>query len=106
HRVTGTSGTLQGEVSMLNRRPLLALLCLTALLAAPVAMLSASTPSVRAQTGARYENPQLGVAFDLPDGWQVDATGTGLVAAAPADLAIVQDGGIPEGLVVRMLFGT
>src|SRR5690606_37693436 len=85
---------------MINRcRPLLALMCLVALLA-PLA------PPARAQDGSRYENAQLGVAFDLPGGWQVDATESGLVAAAPADLATVQEGGIPEGLVVRILFGT
>ena len=67
---------------MINRcRPLLALMCLVALLA-PLA------PPARAQDGSRYENAQLGVAFDLPGGWQVDATESGLVAAAPADLAM------------------
>ena len=85
---------------MITRRcPLLALICLTALLA------TLALPA-RAQDATRYENAQLGVAFDLPGGWQVDATESGLVAAAPADLAIVQEGGIPEGLVMRVLIGT
>lgn len=80
-------------------RHLLALICLTALLAT-------LAPPARAQDSTRYENTPLGVAFDLPGGWQVDAFESGLVAAAPADLATVQEGGVPEGLVVRILFGT
>ena len=63
---------------MINHcRPLLALMCMVALLA-PLAL------PVHAQDGSRYENAQLGVAFDLPGGWQVDATENGLVAATPA----------------------
>jgi len=80
-------------------RRLLALICLATLLVT-------LAPPVRAQEIARYENTQLGVAFDFPGGWQVETSESGLVAAAPGDLAIVQDGGVPEGLVVRILFGT
>ena len=79
-------------------RPL-ALLCLIALLAALV-------PPAGAQQGSRYDNPQLGVAFDLPAGWEVSASDERVIAGAPADLAAIQEGGVPQGLVLRLLFGT
>jgi len=61
---------------------------------------------VVAQTGERYQNPALGVAFDLPAGWAVDAQEAALIAGAPGDVALVQAGSPPQGLVVRMVFGT
>ena len=51
-------------------RRLLALICLATLLVT-------LAPPVRAQEIARYENTQLGVAFDFPGGWQVEMRGNG-----------------------------
>jgi hypothetical protein len=56
--------------------------------------------------GERYTNAALGVAFDLPAGWQVRATDGALLAATPDDIAQVEAGGAPVGLAVRMVFGT
>ncbi len=80
-----------------SRALLLALLALT-VVALPI--------PVVAQTGERYQNPALGVAFDLPAGWAVDAQEAALIAGAPGDVALVQAGSPPQGLVVRMVFGT
>jgi hypothetical protein len=63
-------------------------------------------PALAQDGGQRYDNPALGVAFDLPAGWQVAAEEDKLLAAAPADLSTVQEGGAPQGLAVRMVFGT
>ncbi len=82
-----------------RRFRLLALVCLAALMAS-------TAPLAQAQDGSRYDNPQLGVAFDLPPGWQVEATESGLLAAAPDDLAAAREGAIPQGLVLRIIFGT
>lgn len=60
----------------------------------------------RAQTGERYDNPALGVSFALPAGWQVQAGEKSLLAGLPADLALVEAGNMPQGLVVRMIFGS
>lgn len=61
---------------------------------------------VRAQAGERYTNPALGVSFTMPAGWQVKASEKGLLAGLPADLALVEAGNIPQGLVVRIVFGS
>ena len=58
------------------------------------------------QDGERYDSRALGVSFDLPAGWDVSADDTGLIAAAPDDLTTVEAGGMPQGLVLRMVFGT
>ena len=58
------------------------------------------------EAGTRYESAALGVAFDLPAGWQVVEGESKLVAAAPADLPVLDQGGNPQGLAVRMTFGT
>ncbi|GIV81481.1 MAG: hypothetical protein KatS3mg051_0835 [Anaerolineae bacterium] len=81
-------------------RPLLWLLCLLTLAAVALPL------RVWAQTGERYENPSLGVSFTMPAGWQVNAWEKGLLAGAPADLALVEAGTMPQGLVVRMVFGS
>ncbi len=70
-------------------------------------ILAAMVPVALArQDGERYESRALGVSFDLPAGWQVSADDTSLIAAAPADLAAAQAGDMPQGLVLRMVFGT
>lgn len=56
--------------------------------------------------GTRTEFPALGVAFDLPPGWEVEVTDNQLMAAAPGDLVTAQEGGAPAGLVVRLITGT
>ena len=61
---------------------------------------------VKAQAGERYDNPSLGVSFALPAGWQVQAGKKTLLAGAPADLALLEAGNMPQGLVVRMIFGS
>jgi hypothetical protein len=79
----------------------LSLICLLAL------ALSGFTAAVTAQEGSqRYDNRALGVAFDLPAGWEVVVDGSRLIAAAPADLAAVQAGDPPQGLTLRMVLGT
>jgi DNA-binding beta-propeller fold protein YncE len=63
-------------------------------------------PALAQDAAQRYESAALGVAFDLPGGWQVDEGEGKLLAAAPADLPVVEQGGSPSGLAVRMTFGT
>ena len=63
-------------------------------------------PVFAQEAGTRYESAALGVAFDLPAGWQVVEGESKLVAAAPADLPVLDQGGDPQGLAVRMTFGT
>lgn len=53
-----------------------------------------------------YDNPDLGIAFTLPDGWEVQTDAKSLMAATPETLAILREGGVPEGLVLRMITGT
>jgi hypothetical protein len=53
-----------------------------------------------------YESSALGVVFDLPAGWQVVEGDSTLLAAAPADIPILQEGGVPSGWAVDMTFGT
>ncbi len=81
---------------------------LTCSLTLLIALLTLAAPPVPAlaQTAERYHNPALGVAFDLPAGWQIDVRERALLAGAPGDVALVQAGNPPQGLVVRMLFGT
>ncbi len=80
---------------------------LFALLCALAAVCAALPVAVGAQDGSqRYEDPTLGVAFDLPAGWSVEARETELVAAAPSDLEAVLAGGAPDGLALRIVAGT
>ncbi len=51
----------------------------------------------------RYESADLGIAFDLPEGWEVRTTLDTLMAGEPAALDIVEDGGVPETLVIRIV---
>ncbi len=57
-------------------------------------------PAAAQEGGQRYESTALGVAFDLPAGWQVSEAEDKLLAAAPADLPLVQQGSVPQGLAV------
>ncbi|MBP8972531.1 MAG: hypothetical protein KBH93_01535 [Anaerolineae bacterium] len=79
---------------------------LTLLIALFALTLAALPVPALAQTGERYQNPALGIAFDLPAGWLVDAQERALIAGAPGDVALVQAGSPPQGLVVRVVFGT
>ncbi len=80
------------------------LFLICALILALIAALHPLTAS--AQDSGHYENPVLGVAFDLPAGWEV-ADGNGqLAAAATGDLATIQGGGVPAGLAVRIVIGS
>jgi hypothetical protein len=63
-------------------------------------------PVLAQDSSPRYESAALGVAFDLPAGWQVVEGENKLLAAAPADMPILEQGGMPSGLAVRMTFGT
>ncbi|MCC6801170.1 MAG: pre-peptidase C-terminal domain-containing protein [Anaerolineae bacterium] len=80
--------------------------CRSLALLSLITLLGALVPPAWAQGGSRYDNPQLGVAFDLPAGWQVSADDERVIAGAPADLAAMQEGDVPQGLVLRLLFGS
>jgi hypothetical protein len=72
-----------------------------------ILVLSALPVAALAQdSSARYDNPSLGVSFDLPAGWQVAVENDELFAGQPADLAAVQAGDPPAGLALSMAFGT
>lgn len=75
-------------------------------LACIVALLGAAFPAAFAQDGQRYENPGLGVAFDLPAGWEVTEKNNSLIAATPADLTLAQAGDSPQGLTLRIVIGS
>jgi hypothetical protein len=76
-------------------------------LLALIGVLSVFPLPVLAQDAAqRYESSALGVAFDLPAGWQVVEGDNMLLAAAPADIPVLQQGGEPSGWAVNMTFGT
>jgi len=83
----------------MNIRHWLSLIFVLALSLIPAAALAQ-------EGGQRYENPELGIAFDLPAGWEVAAGINKLAAAVPNDLATIQAGSAPEGLVLRITFGT
>jgi len=77
------------------------------LLGLVVLLVSALPYHVQAQDSTRYENALLGIAFDLPAGWEVvELENNRLLAAAPFDLQTVQEGGSPSGLTVRFSVGT
>jgi hypothetical protein len=82
------------------------LACSLTLLIALLTLTARPVPA-QAQTAERYHNPALGVAFDLPAGWQIEADvpARALLAGAPGDVALVQASNPPQGLIVRMLFG-
>ncbi|MBN2306256.1 MAG: hypothetical protein JXQ72_17370 [Anaerolineae bacterium] len=83
------------------------ILCLFTLVCALVLSLIPVIPPAAAQDGgARYEAPTLGIAFELPAGWQVQIERNQLIAAAPDDLNTIQAGGTPAGLVLRIITGT
>lgn len=51
----------------------------------------------------RYENAEFGIAFDLPNGWEVETTLETLVAGEPAALTAVEEGEVPDTLVIRIV---
>ncbi|MBN1203032.1 MAG: hypothetical protein JXJ20_14375 [Anaerolineae bacterium] len=63
-------------------------------------------PALAQDGGERYVNAELGIAFDLPDGWDVAVQDDTLAAAAPLDLEMALAGDVPQGLVLRIAFGT
>jgi hypothetical protein len=71
-----------------------------------VALLAANAVSFAQDTNQRYENQDLGFAFDLPTGWEVAVQGDNLYAAATVDLPTMQAGGVPTGLGLRLTFGS
>lgn len=75
------------------------------LLAALMTALLAPPPT-QAQTSSRYDNPALGLAFDVPAGWATEQNGAAVSAGAPSDLAALRAGASPEGPVLRVAFGT
>lgn len=56
--------------------------------------------------GQPYTSPALGIAFDLPEGWEVSVADNRLAAAAPDDLAALTSGAAPAGLSLRIVIGT
>lgn len=56
--------------------------------------------------GRPYSSPALGIAFDLPAGWEVAVEDNRLAAAAPDDLAALTSGTAPAGLSLRIVIGT
>ncbi|WP_119068629.1 hypothetical protein [Aggregatilinea lenta] len=86
---------------MINRAyRLLSLLCALAVLCGVL------SPAHAQEGGTRYDDPALGIAFDLPAGWNVQTNEAELFAAAPADLEAVLAGTAPEGLALRVVVGT
>ncbi len=93
-----------GGFRMVNGiRRYLALACTLTLVAAllPVPVAAQDDPG-----GARFESAPLGVAFDLPDGWDVVEASGALIAGLPGDVQAVQGGSTPSNLIVRITFGT
>jgi hypothetical protein len=82
--------------------------CVSRLLALACALaLALSAVPAWAQDGAqRYEDLALGIAFDLPAGWQVVIGEDKLLAAMPDDISAVEQGAPPQGLAVNITFGT
>lgn len=81
----------------------LSLVCLITLLGST---LPGGLPVLAQTGGQRYENPALGIAFDLPAGWEVSESADRLIAATPDDLTAIENGQTPQDLAVRILFGT
>ncbi len=59
-----------------------------------------------AQESGRYRDPELGIAFDVPEGWQVQPDADVLTLATPAGLEAVQAGDVPDDVVMRMILGS
>lgn len=72
-----------------------------------LALLGGLLPSAHAQEeGQRFEDAALGIAFDLPAGWEVEVRDDELIAATRPDLDAVLTGEQPQGLVLRVVSGT
>jgi hypothetical protein len=69
-------------------------------------MILTVTTSAGAQSGERYENPELGIAFDLPTGWEVYTTHDSLAASTQDSLRTLARGGVPRDLVFRVITST
>lgn len=77
------------------------------LAAALALLLGAVAAPVNAQgESQRYDSRAMGVAFDLPAGWIVSEGENKLLAAVPDDVALVEQGGIPNNLALRIVTGT
>lgn len=58
------------------------------------------------ESGRPYTSPALGIAFELPAGWEVAVEDNRLFAAAPDDLAALRSNTPPAGLSLRIVIGT
>ncbi len=77
-----------------------AFIILVILVLLPTAATSAQTDS------SRYENTDLGIAFDMPVGWNVSTSAQHLVAGSPADIDRLNNGLLPQNLVLLIRMGT
>src|SRR5574341_170264 len=59
-----------------------------------------------AQETTRYDNPDMGIAFDMPSDWEVQTTIDTLIAGTPEALETVGQGLTPSTLIVLILVGT
>lgn len=73
---------------------------LAILFLAPLNTISAQADS------SRYENHELGIAFDLPAAWTVSTTAQHLVAGTAADLDRLSNELLPQNLVLLIRMGT
>jgi len=69
-----------------------------------IMVLLISVPLVSAQE--TYENETLGVAFEVPDGWEVRAEADSITAGTPEALEQLDTGEVPESLIFRVITGT
>jgi hypothetical protein len=70
-------------------------------------ILSSTLPPLGAQEADEiYENPELGLAFALPSGWEVRESAASILAASPEALNVLDGGGTPDELVVRIILGS
>ncbi|MBZ0304983.1 MAG: hypothetical protein K8I82_02835, partial [Anaerolineae bacterium] len=51
----------------------------------------------------KYQNEDFGMAFELPAGWEVRTTLDTLLAGEPDAMDTVEQGGVPETLVLRVV---
>lgn len=72
-----------------------------------LALLGGLSPAAHAQEDRpRFEDAALGIAFDLPAGWEVETRDDELIAATRPDLDAVLAGDQPQGLALRVVLGT
>lgn len=87
------------------RSPYLSLLSALILMMLVIQSVSLAT----AQDGLspnRYENQELGIAFDLPSSWMVTVENQRLSAGLESDLTRIESGLLPQNLVMLVRLGT